>query len=357
MQLVWILPSVFLGLYMALTTGSWQFFAMSVLTAVVAISSLKTRSLAQLKFDQPIEYFEGRFWVGSKKLPKYRFLWRREWNHEFFRYFQEQASSSSRPDALLNRPEFFDPGEHRALIGYSGLSPLNASFADDGAHLLLIGPTGSGKSVLLKIILSSLACGTDSKDARFGLIDFKGGATFGPIVGQRVEFSASDLTGGLVDAALTQILNQIQLREELLQAHQVDHYLKLNRLGIVVPTLYIFVDEFGELLTAQKESARVFETVAQKGRSLGLILIAANQSLRSIPRSIQLNMRQKIALTGTDPLDMTQLGFRAPAQPSQQSQIQHLGGVWRNANGAVSDFRFPLHFDLEKTFIKEHFSV
>lgn len=341
---------------MGLSSGSWLLLSMSLGSATLALVSARVRYFQQLDFSQPIEFFENRFWVGPKKLPLLRFFWRREWNQHFYRYFELQKAVQKPGLPLEERPEFADPGPLSALLGYSNSLPLIASFEKHGAHLLIIGPTGSGKSVLLKQIAASLASGSASAEANFAFIDFKGNATFAHLAGTRVLLSASDLDLASAESALSQIALEIEHREVLLSKLGLSNFQAAQLSGHRIPALFILIDELGALLKACKNSAAILESVASKGRSLGIFIVAANQTTLGIPRTIQLNLRQRIALAGSDPLELHQLGFKARLPDASRPQQNLLIGSWINAVGESQEFTFHSDFNLEKTFINRHFS-
>ncbi len=257
----------------------------------------------------------------------------------------------------MQRPEFSDPGPLSMFLGYGDSQPQISSLEKHGAHLLIIGPTGSGKSVLLKQIAGSLACGSTSNEAIFAFFDFKGNATFSQLSGTRIKFSASDLDPTAAEAALQQIVGHVASRERTLHELGVPDFRAAQLSGSQMPALIIFIDELGALLKAIKSSSALLDSIVAKGRSLGIFLIAANQATFGIPRSLLLNMRQRIALSGTDPIELNQLGFKSKAiDPSQQSSSV-LVGSWVKATGEVLDLAFQADFNLEKTFINRHFSV
>lgn len=357
MQLIWVLPSLIFGVYMGITSGSWLLLCMAAMSSAVALWSVQIRRLQQINFEQPIEFFEGRFWVGSKRLPKYRFLWRRDWNYSFYRYFEAKAQAQISATPFIDRPEFADPGPLSCLLGYSEGQSLISSFVDDGPHLLIVGPTGSGKSVLLKQILGSLASGTTIRDAKFAFFDYKGGATFGQITGSRVDFNVSDLHPNESTLALEMLSGEVSRRERILHECQIDNIFNLSRVGKSLPALFVFVDEFGALLRASKTAQATFESIVSKGRSLGIFLIVANQAVSGIPRAMQLNMRQRVALGGVDPVDLTQLGISARSIHAPFVEQLTLSGAWIGATGQCRLFTFRPDFNLEKTFINRHFSA
>jgi S-DNA-T family DNA segregation ATPase FtsK/SpoIIIE len=66
----------------------------------------------------------------------------------------------------------------RALLGVAADGPLVVDLVTDGPHALVAGTTGSGKSELLRTLVTSLAVGSSPDHLTFVLIDFKGGSAF-----------------------------------------------------------------------------------------------------------------------------------------------------------------------------------
>ena len=64
---------------------------------------------------------------------------------------------------------------HTMLIGRSYIDGPHDEFVsfDDTPHILVVGMTGAGKSVLMQIMLLSLAAGTSPADCKFVLVDLK----------------------------------------------------------------------------------------------------------------------------------------------------------------------------------------
>ncbi len=158
-----------------------------------------------------------------------------------------------------------------------------------GPHGLIIGATGSGKSELLRTLVLGLALTHSPEILNFVLVDFKGGATFLGL--ERLNHVSAVITNleeelPLVDRMRDALHGEVVRRQELLRA--AGNYASLRdyerdrergaRLA-PLPTLFIVLDEFSELLAAKPEFIDLFVMIGRVGRSLGVHLLLASQRL------------------------------------------------------------------------------
>ncbi|MFB7473487.1 type VII secretion protein EccCa [Kitasatospora sp. NPDC056184] len=158
-----------------------------------------------------------------------------------------------------------------------------------GPHGMLIGATGSGKSELLRTLVLALALTHSSETLNFVLVDFKGGATFLGL--DRLPHTSAVITNladeaALVDRMRDALHGEMNRRQELLRA--AGNYSSLldyetaraagTRLD-PLPTLFVVVDEFSELLSAHRDFMELFIMIGRLGRSLGVHLLLASQRL------------------------------------------------------------------------------
>jgi S-DNA-T family DNA segregation ATPase FtsK/SpoIIIE len=158
-----------------------------------------------------------------------------------------------------------------------------------GPHGLLIGATGSGKSELLRTLVLGLATTHSPEQLNMVLVDFKGGATFAgmsamPHVSAMITNLENELT--LVDRMQDALSGEMVRRQELLRDAgnfaSVRDYERARTAGedlAPLPSLFIVVDEFSELLSARPEFIDLFVAIGRLGRSLGLHLLLASQRL------------------------------------------------------------------------------
>ena len=158
-----------------------------------------------------------------------------------------------------------------------------------GPHGLCIGATGSGKSEFLRTLVLGLVMTHSPDQLNLVLVDFKGGATFAgmadmPHVSAVITNLANELT--LVDRMQDALSGEMTRRQELLRDAgnyaSVRDYEKARANGEPLepmPSLFIVVDEFSEMLSAKPEFIDLFVAIGRLGRSLGLHLLLASQRL------------------------------------------------------------------------------
>jgi S-DNA-T family DNA segregation ATPase FtsK/SpoIIIE len=158
-----------------------------------------------------------------------------------------------------------------------------------GPHGLCIGATGSGKSELLRTLVLGLAVTHSSEVLNFVLVDFKGGATF--LGMEELNHVAAVITNledelPLVDRMYDALHGEMVRRQEHLRAAgnyaSLRDYEKAREKGAdltPMPTLFLVLDEFSELLSAKPEFADLFVMIGRLGRSLGVHILLASQRL------------------------------------------------------------------------------
>lgn len=176
--------------------------------------------------------------------------------------------------------------------GYAGPVTVNLAHVP---HILLGGSTGSGKSVLLKLLLMQCI----KKRAKVFIADFKGGVDFPKVWHEKCRMCITEES--LLDT-LDRLVAALEDRKSgfaALGCPNIDSYNKIRR---PLPRLIFACDEAAEMLDktgADSERKKLLSqiesrlsTIARQGRAFGIHLILATQrpDAAVIPGQIKNNM-------------------------------------------------------------------
>ena len=187
---------------------------------------------------------------------------------------------SDLPDMIQWKDKYLSQQSFILNLGESFTGPVTVDLARV-PHILLGGATGSGKSVLLKLLLMQ----ANKKGANVCIADFKGGVDFPPVWHKECRMCFEEQS---TLELLTELTEELERRKQLLKASglpNIDHHNAATGDSL---KRYIFAcDELAEMLDKtgltkeQKETVVKIEgllgTIARQGRAFGIHLILATQ--------------------------------------------------------------------------------
>ena len=200
---------------------------------------------------------------------------------------------------------------------------LDAS-GNGNPHAVVIGGTGSGKSILLHTIILSACYKYSPKDLNFYLIDFKGGREFefyqanNMIENQLPHIKLTGLTNDVEDglAILQNLQIELQRRNDLFAEKGVKDIIQYRKMGGDMPRLFVIVDEIQELFEKDEKlgqrAIEILRGLFKLGRAYGISLLWASQN---IPRVIGLKdqvlsqIGNKISLKLNNPDEAMDIGI------------------------------------------------
>ncbi len=251
------------------------------------------------------------------------------------------GSARLAPDGIGHRWALADEGPV-AVVGTADGRPLRLDLRRDGPHVLVGGTTGSGKSEFLRTLVTGLALESPPERLSLLLVDFKGGAAFGPCIGlPHVVGLVTDLDDHLVDRVLTSLGAELRRREELLAAAGASDVAELGPGGPPLPRLVVVVDELRALVDELPGFVSGLVRLAAQGRSLGIHLVLATQRPGgTITGEVRANVDLRVAFRvrdASDSVDVVDVPDAASIPRSEPGR-----GVARGGDGTLTRFRAAL---------------
>lgn len=171
-------------------------------------------------------------------------------------------------------------------------------------HLLIAGATGSGKSVMLHSIISSLI--VNDADVRLALIDPKSVELSAYANVKQLLYPIATEPGNAL-MILSDLVNEMNNRFVLMAQASVNHISDYNeRRKKKTPYIVLVIDEFSDLMyQAKKEFQGQLCVLAQKSRACGIHIIIATQrpSVDVVTGLIKANFPARISCRTTSLTD------------------------------------------------------
>ena len=342
MQAMLLLPSLMMSVMWAVRTNEWTIAYMTAASSLVSLIIARRRSLKSSALVLPVGYRRGRIFLGDRRLPRSSKLWLPSWRRRVQEHISnlpnEHRNSALLAEAKARNLQATSSGRLVSWLGVRGENHFELDLALDGPHVFVVGPTGSGKSQFLRLVLRSITARYGESRLAIFIADFKGSALIqGLEIRPWLQAGIDDLDASAHGDFWNGLARELERREQLLKTTgqaEFDHYDFVSKLLLLV------VDEVAAACKSSHRAAEILATVAARGRSLGMVLVAANQGMAGVPRELLLNLRLRIALAGTDQVELVQLG-------GQSGKLLQTAPNWISARAISNasedkDFVFPL---------------
>ncbi len=227
-----------------------------------------------------------------------------------------------------------------AVCGLDALGRRIVIDLNERPHMLISGETGSGKSSLIRTLLTSLILSKSPEDVRLMLGDLKR-SEFGlfrnlPHV-DSVCVNKDDLRAELED-----IVNEMERRGDLLDSEGVTH---ISDLKVRLPYIIVCIDEVA-LLKKERKTMEIIEKISAVGRSLGVILILSMQrpDAKTLDGALKNNLTVRISgrqsnktnanVTGTPGAELIKQSERGRMIIALEGDLRRLQAPWLDVKDA-----------------------
>lgn len=326
MKILLLAPSLIAGFAMAVWGGYWQGLIFVSVSALVQLGMLLGKRPVVVGERSAIQVVGKRVFLDGQRLPDRLARWPPQARLLLFQHVFESRSAPNRERLRT------------VLAAHSGSLPvLGACLADPDVaieldwdarpHTLIVGPTGSGKSVLLGNLLDSIAARVDAQIEAVWYFDPKAGHSMVAHSGQltalqerwpdaRIEGIAGAEPSMLADALSALTESQI------------------HRQGASVARIVVVIEELS-LALADRAVSQAIQALAAAGRTAGVRIIATNQTASGLPRNLLVNLNSRIVMAGSDTAEALLLG--PPERGLSGSSLMHS----RSQAGYEIDFVIP----------------
>ncbi|MEW4153384.1 FtsK/SpoIIIE domain-containing protein [Bacillus thuringiensis] len=189
-------------------------------------------------------------------------------------------------------------------------------------HLLIAGETGSGKSSMVRVILSTLIQTMSPDTLQLYLGDLKNSEFhFLRRVKHVKEVCMEEVEMKIM---LQKVWNEIRERRKLMEEYEVDHideYKKLNT-DKQKPYILLAIDEVA-MLQDEKECMTIIEKISAVGRALGVFLMLSMQrpDAKVLDGKLKLNMTVRMGFRCADSINSNIMGTPGAEDLEQSGQM------------------------------------
>ena len=216
-------------------------------------------------------------------------------------------------EIIVNSKNFYDKDNIWVALGKNLLGEPITIALNKMPHLLIAGATGSGKSVCINSLISSILLSKHPKDLKLILIDPKK-VEFTPYV--RIPHLMGEVVTDPMEAsvALKRVVAEMESRYETFSAEGVrningyNQKVKTDTTGKLkaLPWIVVIIDELADLMAvAGKEVETSIQRITQLARAAGIHLVVATQrpSVDVVTGVIKANIPSRIAFAVSSAVD------------------------------------------------------
>jgi len=189
-------------------------------------------------------------------------------------------------------------------------------------HAMMIGTTGSGKSIFMQSLVLAAAHRYSPRDLNFMFMDFKAGAAELKKVSElpHAVGMVTDLNRDLADRALQALENELSRRKQIFDsAGNITDIWDFNRRfpDQTIPHLIVMIDEFAEGIKILPNLVERLKELGRQGRAFGIYFFLANQEVNSSVDTLKANVSWYILLKVNRQDEMNFIERHLPVPPGR----------------------------------------
>ncbi|WP_144597485.1 FtsK/SpoIIIE domain-containing protein [Bacillus cereus] len=189
-------------------------------------------------------------------------------------------------------------------------------------HLLIAGETGSGKSSMVRVVLSTLIQSMSPDNLHLYLGDLKNSEFhFLRRVKHVKEVCMEEIEMNIM---LQKVWNEIRERRKLMEEYEVDHIDEYNKLNPdnQKPYILLAIDEVA-MLQDEKECMSTVEKISAVGRALGVFLMLSMQrpDAKVLDGKLKLNMTVRMGFKCDSTINSNIMGTPGSEHLEQSGQM------------------------------------
>jgi len=184
-------------------------------------------------------------------------------------------------------------------------------------HAMMIGTTGSGKSIFMQSMVLAAAHRYSPRQINFLFMDFKAGAAELKKVSDLPHSVGmiTDLSPALAERALKALENELSRRKIIFDsAGKISDIWEYNRRfpDEAIPHLLVVIDEFAEGINILPNLVDRLRELGRQGRAFGMYFFLANQEVNSAVDSLKANVGWYVLLKVNRQEEMSLIGRNYP---------------------------------------------